>query len=154
MLNEDDILSMFSKYPVQTPINVKGVGECLFAGVQYVTQTILYAYSVDSVDDHWAVPTDCKLLLTPLSAITDEHAVEVAKIVGCIDKECPESDFKYWGDYIKARLIMKGVDDFYHSVKIFQYLISKGYAVPLFFGVDHQDNGKTAIECGIAIIKQ
>jgi len=34
---------------------------------------------------------------------------------------------------------------------IYQDLIHKGYAVPIYFGPDHWANGKTAIELGIAI---
>jgi hypothetical protein len=37
--------------------------------------------------------------------------------------------------------------------RLFQYLISKGYAVPLWFGIDYWANGKTAIELNIAIQK-
>lgn len=36
---------------------------------------------------------------------------------------------------------------------LFQYLISKGYAVPLWFGINHWANSKNAIELGIAISK-
>jgi hypothetical protein len=34
---------------------------------------------------------------------------------------------------------------------IYQYLIQQGYAVPLFYGVGHPMNGKTAIELGLAL---
>lgn len=39
------------------------------------------------------------------------------------------------------------------TIYAYQYLIFKGYAVPLWFGVNHWANGKTAIELGIAIDK-
>lgn len=93
---------------------------------------------------------DFKLLLTPLSKISDEDAIEVAK-------------FHYGRDttWRRETLIEDGkrfVKDISWltasvAIEVFQYLISKGYAVPLFFGVGHWANGKTAIELGIAIEK-
>lgn len=90
-----------------------------------------------------------KLLLTPLSRISDEDAIEVAKIIW--------GEPKNWSMTLLKQVLV----DLYRknsatltlksSVFINQYLISKGYAVPLFFALSHWANGKTAIELGIAI---
>lgn len=90
-----------------------------------------------------------KLLLTPLSAISDEDAIEVAKMWGSLLKD----EFK--PDYVRrvVKLHSVQIGKWLESWNMFQYFISKGYAVPLFFGINHPANGKTAIELGIAIDK-
>lgn len=120
---------------------------------------------------------DCKLLLTPLSKITDEHAIEVCQIVSHasvytysvlrglnfvqVVGEDQEGD-SYGGTFY---IFFDGTItwDWYnkdnqsgYEIKIFmayQYLISQGYAVPLWFGIDHPNNGLTALELGIAVEK-
>lgn len=92
-----------------------------------------------------------QMALTPLSKISDEDAIEVAKfhipIFGGL--EIPKgSDFE-------KQAIREGKKSvlYCYSAVLFQYLIQKGYAVPLFFGVNHPLNGKTAIELNLAIDK-
>lgn len=90
--------------------------------------------------------------LKNLSAITDEHAVELGKIYygnQAVSKKDMIADVKM---FLRVSNFPLNYDHFWW--KAYQYLISKSYAVPLFFGIDHPCNGKTAIECGIAIIKQ
>lgn len=92
----------------------------------------------------------CKLLLTPLKNISDEDAIEVAKlkkknIYNEGDEDAPKGRQGLL-DYGYGIVITKS---FCHEG--FQYLMQKGYAVPLFFKVNHWANGKTAIELGIAI---
>lgn len=109
-----------------------------------------------SVEHSFDNVMDKKIILTDIKNITDEHAVEVAKICGIKPEDieymvaqllgfCRNHDIYYWIDLY--RITPK------ESYSILQYLISKGYAVPLFFGLDHPCNGKTAIECGVAIEK-
>lgn len=107
----------------------------------------VHQYRVDSV----------KLLLAPLSKIKDEHAIEVAKMQGLY----VENDFiKNYVSRYEDRVIVHNVSGnesvvFHRMLQDgFQYLIQQGYAVPLFFGVNHPANGKTAIELGIAIEKK
>jgi len=88
-----------------------------------------------------------KMRLTPLSSITDEHAIEVCDI----EFGKPERRTLELSDYIERGKEYAISDAFEYD--IYQYLILKGYAVPLFFGVGHWANGKTAIELGIAIDK-
>lgn len=97
-----------------------------------------------------------KLLLTPLSAITDEHAIEVGKM------EIPEGGLEYLSHDKKTITFGRYGNDgwmneyvFFDDINNFQhqYLIQQGYAVPLWFGVNHWANGKTAIELEIAIDK-
>ena len=104
-----------------------------------------------------------QLLLTPLHAISDEDAIEVANI--------GEIKYPLFGIDINERrrkLIKAGWDlvldiceglsthrqfSRLHANFIFQYLTQKSYAVPLFFEPGHPDNGKDAIELGLAIDK-
>jgi hypothetical protein len=101
---------------------------------------------------------NCKLLLTPLSEITDEDAIEVAKI---LYPKSPITDSGMKGSGKTAIMwlfhykdsLTRSVNYGLSILEVYQYLIQKGYAVPLFFGIDHPANGKTAIELGIAIDK-
>jgi len=121
--------------------------------------------------------SEVQLLLFPLSKITDEHAIEVAKICGeTFLKTVPINTLQLYiicastlnGSRTDRSIWMEnGIIELYtntgdwggskttsvNSFAIYQHLISKGYAVPLWFGIDHWANGKTAIELGIAIEK-
>jgi hypothetical protein len=113
-----------------------------------------------------SIPTDAnyyKLLLTPLEKISDEHAVEVADFV--FTKSVKENErLRIGKNFIDYTYLDRGLShydseelnefDTNHNRMIFQYLISKGYAVPLWFGIDHWANGKTAIQLGIATSTQ
>lgn len=104
-----------------------------------------------------------QLLLTPLDKITDEDAIEVAKILGRevelnedlyppnpMFRNKPKlSDEERLTNIGKRELNSMGII----RSDIHQYLISKGYALPLYFSPNHPCNGKTAIELGIAIDK-
>ncbi len=117
-----------------------------------------------------------KLLLAPLSNITDEHAIEVAKICGepflhivnastvllhiiCASTmNKSRTDRSIWMQKDGTIELFTNTGDWggattkaVNSFAIYQYLISKGYDVPMFFGIDHWANGKTAIDLGIAI---
>lgn len=99
-----------------------------------------------------------KLLLTLLSAITDEHAAELSEAL------FPDGNiYDYLHGAPTGRAIVASIKNnrqtntFYPHARIFdgfQYLIQKNYAVPLFLGINHWANGKTAIELGIAIDKK
>jgi hypothetical protein len=95
------------------------------------------------------------LLLTPLSKISDEDAIEVAKMYGYdFSKKSPTaSEILKWTKDSLSHFGYPSAGFGIRYIDIFQYLIQKGYAVPLFFGIDHPLNGKTAIEIGIAIDK-
>lgn len=93
------------------------------------------------------------LLLTPLDKITDEDAIEVANI--CHNYLAKRIQGKTGYSFLACNDSVINCGVIYHKLNsaAFQYLISKGYAVPLWFGIDHWANGKTAIELGIAIDK-
>jgi hypothetical protein len=100
-----------------------------------------------------------QLLLTPLSEINDDKII-LARIVY---KGIPETggyslqDAAWWfleslqGRQIRERRYCNIRASFANEG--IQYLINRGYDVPLFFDVDHWANGKTAIELGVAISK-
>ena len=107
------------------------------------------AKSIDDIEPDIENKRDL-LLLTPLSAITDEHATEVGKML-CQYGNPVNAHDDYYIKSAKAQL--SDLFLFEMEWQLYQYLISKGYDVPLWFGVDHWANGKTSIELGIAIYK-
>lgn len=70
------------------------------------------------------------LLLTPISEITDED------------------------DNIRCEIMNTYEGDGIGWAYMYQFLISRSYAVPLFFSPGHWANGKTALDLNIAIKKQ
>jgi len=107
---------------------------------------------------------DFLLKLTPLSKISDEDAVQVAKILHSglsshihftVQKEDNRTDV--WFGYNCVRIYHDGSIHYdngnmhWANSDFYQFLISRSYAVPLWHGIDHPANGKTAIELGIAI---
>ena len=106
-----------------------------------------------------------QLLLSPLSAISDKDAIEVVKIylphAKCrlSRKEGNTHVFvNDWGTelYLYSDLSFSYGDtesDYFKKDLVFQHLIQRGYAVPLFFSPGHPCNGKDAIQLGIAIDK-
>jgi len=99
--------------------------------------------------------TSPKLLLTPLSSISDEHAIEVAKVFGGIDHLSDESKIAQVKELICTNQLYTKQTNITGSRwgYVFQHLIKKGYAVPLWFDIDHWANGMTAIEMEIAFDK-
>ncbi len=84
-----------------------------------------------------------KLSLSPLSSITDEHAIGIASMM-------PDGFTK---DAASGRNWISFMGFTNLNYTNYQYLVQQGYAVPLFFGLNHWANGKTAIELGVAIEK-
>ena len=119
-----------------------------------------------------------KLLLIPLSAITDEHAINLAELVNDEKYEITETfkvikeDERISVYSSKAEHSDTPLGSYRYETRIYtdcyttrikpysetrqipyeayQYLIQQRYAVPLWFGIGHWANGKTAIELGIA----
>lgn len=110
--------------------------------------TLLELSDISGVENHI---TSVRLLLRPLSALSDEDAVEVARIL------C------FRGDNVPAQVrdlftqqdswLRKNTDCF-KFLSAAQHLIAQGYDLPLFITPGHPDNGKTAIEIGLAIAKE
>ncbi len=92
----------------------------------------------------------CKLILRPLSAITNEDAIEVANIMASphiamrLEKdETKIKDCKYW---IENGLIATFTNNSYKHFAAYQYLQSRGYDLPQYLL-----DGKTLFETGMAI---
>lgn len=118
---------------------------------------------------YWQPITECKLLLTPLSRISDEDAWVCADISNGGNLSALKSrrifsrresdgfyfDFEFisiLGDEAKEHSSIKIYDSQLGTdAWSYQYLICKGYAVPLWFAPNHPCNGLSAIELGIAI---
>lgn len=121
--------------------------------VGYMLNQIEEGYSHGSKFEYW------KVKLKPLSAISDEDAIEVAKIFG-VKYKIRRSDvnpclFKVHGTYETIMFDSNSVvfDDgngetgcTAESLFVYQYLQSKGYDLP-----NYHLGGKTLFEAGLCI---
>lgn len=121
----------------------------------------------DVIDRVVNTEADVQIFLRPLSAITDEDAIEVFKMNGS-PRNLEALELKRETSiYLRYRYMPEdtayankdgycysGNAIFFDRIKdrdIHQFLVQRGYAVPLFIAPGHPDNGKTAIELGLAI---
>lgn len=118
----------------------------------------VYRVDSDIIGLHQQWSGGVRLRLRTIDQITDAEAIEVAKIIGWNEEDAgkfpipPDSDISIMGRTFCERLSDLKLDrKISHVLYVHQYLISIGIAVPLWFGIDHPLNGKTAIEAGIAI---
>jgi hypothetical protein len=88
-----------------------------------------------------------KLLLKPLSAITDEDAIEFCNLF-LTDEGSNGGKIETAKNEIRNSF---NAGIFMCEWDTYQYLIQQGYAVPIFIAPNHPDNGKTALELGLAI---
>lgn len=92
-----------------------------------------------------------KLILKPLSAISDADAIDIAKMYGGVRCHIDDGFIQVIDkDNYVPKYLLFSVD---FPNQFSQFLIQRGYAVPLFIEPGHPDNGKTAIELGLAIAK-
>lgn len=115
------------------------------------------------MDAETIIDFDCqyskiKLCLTPLSGISDEHAIVLANILKYKSEEYFIKNTGYTRIDAVKKLLIEGSSGYYggNALNItyaFQQIALWGYPVPLFFGLDHPCNGKNAIELGLAIDK-
>jgi len=147
-LTQNEIARVFAMYWGQKNGKVgKGYGIC--AGNTIEIGNTLFSYN--------DFPEKYQLCLTPLDKMTDEHAKGVIKASGFEFQ--PEIGYTHkdkgfdFGYYTNDGWINDTFKFSDMNPEQWQYLIQKGYAIPLFFGIDHWANGKTAIELGIAIDK-
>lgn len=138
----------------------------------FLTSVDIYNMTVDFTSDFNQSVEEIKVLLTPLSKITDEHAIEVVDILFPTNTlTAINGKAQYVGkttvlfhlcnvgfsdenehNTSSSREIILEIQPFY-VINAREYLIQKGYDLPTFFGINHWANGKTAIELGIAIDK-
>lgn len=141
-LTQEEIARVFAMYGsatfTESKGNMSGSGPAWY---------VVYKYVEDERNDL----SPYKLLLTPLDRISDEDAIEVANFRGFGSKSCKLLDLGYQSSITIGNDIGSVQLFPYTDLHLSKYLISKGYAVPLFFAPNHLANGKTAIELGIAI---
>lgn len=139
----------------------------LYFGLPKSIRNIRWDSSIPSMESFIPnnnVIKDWRLLLTPLSAITDEHAIEVAKMCEYDIEKLKlyygiKPFFKVRSGNLYVTFIPEKernneeLDWIYISTQAYLFLITEGYAVPLFLGINHWANGKTAIKLKIAIDK-
>lgn len=100
--NTEFLAAMFAAY---MPCKVSVEGNPVLLAVNMSELEILLRYNDDEI---WSeIENTCKLILTPLSEITKEDAIEVAKISGCKMEDAYESDSDRsfiekdeWGDTV------------------------------------------------------
>ncbi len=139
-LTNEEIAKVFAMYLGAEVVYTRGNYSDRF----YYTLVDMFNNSICSANSERSSFQNCQLLLTILSGITDEHAIEVGKIwnISTVTNHDISDIKEYFIEY--------GIPQ---NIELYQYLISKGYAVPLWFGIDHWANGKTAIELNIAVEK-
>lgn len=119
-----------------------------------------------------SVNTGYKLLLRPLSAITDEDAVEVAKMFGmegglyinrigvkatvyepAREEFIKEQQVEIYGGIVSFWNGLQDEGEYYSTnpYNVMDFLRQRGYATKLFIAPGHPCNGMTAIEIGLAI---
>jgi hypothetical protein len=120
-----------------------------------------YRYPVNSVGINTGINSmlplsNARLLLTPLSKISDEDAIEVAKTTGSftITDTGKPIPIRYLVNEGKMQIQrFTTTQKYLFRYDVYRYLVDKGYAVPLYFAPNHWANGKTALELGIAVEK-
>lgn len=96
---------------------------------------------------------DCTLLLTPLSKISDQDAIEVVKIMDPNAKEIYVSngtinwEYEYLDERFKSTIEIRSIHLCAHYASC-QYLQSRGYDLP-----NYHLNGQTLIQAGLALDK-
>lgn len=143
--------------PFQAINNEVYGGECTINSVYYHEGKHIEFGTTDGA--YGISPNNILMLLTPLSAISDEHAEEVAKMLP-ISMPNSKGEFLHLNgleycnrnginvtNWVKKQLSVLVKDNY----QVREYLMQKGYAVPLFIAPGHPDNSKTAIELGLAI---
>jgi hypothetical protein len=94
---------------------------------------------------------ECRLYLTSLKDISDEHIRDIRNLWERDNPELlPNSEQKEKFINRIVHLLNNGNE----AYKVYHYLISKGYAVPIFFSAGHPLNYKNPFELGIAIEKK
>lgn len=180
-LTNEEIAKVFGMYLGQRVYLPNDDETLILTGSSIFSNTTEMAESEDSVDTSYCDFDVAKLLLTPLSKISDEDVLELCKLYSpeiygdyrfkkwYIEQNGTKSDtwntieIKRQSDtycfeldkidgemrlYDEEMIDSASVNHYYQ-----QWYFMKGYAVPLFFGIDHWANGKTAIELGIALDK-
>lgn len=151
-LSNEEIARVFSMYwGAEISINTSLVKKRIIngAGFNAIGELLIITNDGNFGITHWGI----KLLLTPLSKLTDEDAIEVAKmetdsiIEEIKDKTSKHFKFGYMSDdgYQICHVFYSQL-----NANQFQYLIGKGYAVPIFISLNHPLNGLTPIELEIA----
>lgn len=115
----------------------------------------------DTIDSDSYRVDKCTLILTHFANISEEHLIQVARMEGLANPVITRGfDFTVINDDSYCLTISHNGSVHltkYNKVQhmdsheiIIQFLASMGYAVKLFFGVDHPANGCTALDVGLA----
>lgn len=131
--------------------------------LQYCGHTSNFGYAVvykPFFESMWCGWDEILIEVKPISTITYEHAFNVATKTDYTRTYKKENTDFTVGVFDERGFTIgnkaNGATFFCHSLhwRQYEYLREEGYAVPLWFDIDHWANGKTAIELNIAIEKQ
>lgn len=113
---------------------------------KYLTTATIY---FDDTNDDWMVYNsmdEFKLILSPLSAITDEDAIELSKILE--ESNDNIEDLIYFGKYWVKRVEKNESINANTCIAIYQFLQSRGYDLP-----NHYLNEETLFKAGLCVYK-
>lgn len=148
-LSNEEIARVFSMYwGAEISINTSLVKKRIIngAGFNAIGELLIITNDGNFGITHWGI----KLLLTPLSKVTDEDAIAISDIWDNFflhPDRCKVEERIHFGKHIVSS------GKYLHKWEALEYLKMHHYLIPLFFGVNHWANSKTAIELGIAIEK-
>ena len=154
-LTQLQIFQIFSQYNgAQVAIRYNPDGN---AGMQVDSIVGVSMHGVQTSNGYLEEFKNVSLLLIPAKDIRNDHALIIADILGVrLNKDGQIEKIKWW---IENKYRHTG---FFTFLKISPIVISFafdqlkrwGYIVPLFIETGNPDNGKTAIELGLAIEKK
>ena len=135
---------------IKNEIKLKVFGQYLGQVAQWKNLDYTDKFETETMWDNitYYIDNDAYLILKPLSAISDEDAVEVANIINVpkltdTDMEMPKTD--------RVSIAKGYINQFQLSypkraLEVYQFLQSKGYDLPQYLL-----GGKTLKECNLAI---
>lgn len=150
-LTTGQIARVFAMYIGQRVADFDGL-LFILRGVSVTPHNTIYLHAVPKFDGAY-YPSQ-KLILRPLSAITDEDAVIIATL---LKMDVDRVQVFAILTMIFEMPVQCGTDTLMRQFEpgefalISQCLIQLGYALPLFFAPGHPLNGKDAIQIGLAI---
>lgn len=149
-ITDEIICSVFAQYP-KAPIAIYEEGcdpvSHYLEGVDFCNNEII----AERV--HWK-PKQIKLILKPVSSITDEDALQIAKIIGITEEKDLRDAVEQKNDLINILSSFERNEEAHTSISsldvffTYQYLQLRGYDLP-----NYLLERKTLFESGLAIYK-
>lgn len=123
-----------------------------FKGITSFIDGSIYLHTYCDENKNGFHISNSKLLLKPLTEISDEDAIEAANTEFGRFRKPNEEYLKYNSSKFRRAIFEHNQMRFVINNTVV-FLQSKGCDVPVFIEPNHPDNGKTLIELGLAIDK-